>query len=477
MTSLNYKINSDYTFSGGLDFRSYVGQHWREAIDLVGGDYITDTFDKNANGIIRKKGDKIQFYNDGLVKWGGTFGQLEYSKGQWTAFVNVSGALSANKRIDYYKPKDLVINGEVFNEIVGRTDVFYYNGTNGIVANNNATITRSGDTTYINNSDPSKQDGFIVNATAYSNLSSEARYAETKWKYIPGGTFKAGANYNVNENNNVFFNIGYLSRAARFANVFDNQNNLLRDIRNEIVKAIEAGYSYTSPQFTANVNTYYTIWNNKPLIGGATATDLATLEAVRVNINGLNALHKGVELDFAYIPMKDLELEGLMSLGDWTYTSSGTIASDDPNVDLGPDTAFYAKGIKVGNAAQTQFGASAKYTYKNIYLKPRVTYFGDQYSNFSPFAVREADKGRQTWKVPNYAIVDLHLGYRLKWNKSRINLTGSIFNIFNTLYITDANNNDTRGLGVSTIQNFDAQSASVFFGQGRRFNASISFTF
>ena len=43
-----------------------------------------------------------------------------------------------------------------------------------------------------------------------------------------------------------------------------NSNTLQTYINNEEVKAIEGGYSFRSSSFSANINTYFTIWKNKP---------------------------------------------------------------------------------------------------------------------------------------------------------------------------------------------------------------------
>mgnify|MGYP007000302026 len=73
-----------------------------------------------------------------------------------------------------------------------------------------------------------------------------------------GYTFKAGANLNLDEYNNVFFNSGYISKAPKFNNIFNRDNTLQKYIRNEEVVAFESGYSFRSVFFSANVNGYYT---------------------------------------------------------------------------------------------------------------------------------------------------------------------------------------------------------------------------
>ena len=141
-------------------------------------------------------------------------------------------------------------------------------------------------------------DTITINGIDYTINSEQAKPTSTDWKWIRGYTVKTGLNYNLDEYNNLFFNAGYISKAPRFQNIFDYDNSLFRDIKNEIVKAVEGGYSYRSSIFSANLNTYYTIWENKPSKGITYRDEDDNI--IKGNINGMNALHKGIELDLAY---------------------------------------------------------------------------------------------------------------------------------------------------------------------------------
>ena len=55
-----------------------------------------------------------------------------------------------------------------------------------------------------------------------------------------------------------------------------------------------------------------------------------------------------------------------------------------------------------------------------------------------------------------------------------INFKLSILNLFDQMYISDAENNDTYN---SSYSDFDAKSAAVFFGLGRRYTISARFRF
>ena len=84
---------------------------------------------------------------------------------------------------------------------------------------------------------------------------------------LPGFTLKLGANWNISEYSNVFFNSGILSKAPRFNNVFNYDNQTYYNTKNEIIKAFELGYGYRSKNFSLNLNAYHTIWENKPQSG------------------------------------------------------------------------------------------------------------------------------------------------------------------------------------------------------------------
>lgn len=92
------------------------------------------------------------------------------------------------------------------------------------------------------------------------------------------------------------------------------------------------GYHYSSHRFSANINAYYTNWINKPtnrvysthfLQPGEQGDDPDNPEGneirVYADIPGMDALHMGIELDFIYKIMDNLDLQGLVSLGDWTW--------------------------------------------------------------------------------------------------------------------------------------------------------------
>jgi len=438
LSTYNLEASKELTLSGGIDLRHYTGQHYREVYDLLGGDYYVaneNVAASDSSAVIRK-GDKYSYHNEGLVKWAGLFQQMEYKTGNWSAFVNVSVSNTGYKRIDYFKPQDLVLADSTYVQALSYGDTITHNGTD------------------------------------YTIDSKAARATESDWKWIPGYTLKTGVNYNIDEYNNAFMNIGYLEKAPKFNNIFDYDNLLYQNIRNEKVSAIELGHSFHSPLISTNLNLYYTNWKNKPE-SGSTVVDG---ETIKYNINGINALHKGIELDASLKISTKLSLQLLSSIGNWRWTSGDTIRSYDDNNNLLGLDYFDATGVHVGDAAQLQIGSSVRYSpIKNGYLKLKMMRFDNHYADFNPFDLKDENAGRDSWKMPAYNLVDLHCGYRFKYQKVFLDFKINVLNLFNTTYITDALNNDTYISGNQF--NFDAASASVFFGMGRRITSSFKLSF
>ncbi len=435
----NYAYSKKLEISGGIDARYYKGSHYQTIANLLGGDYFVSAADKNDANPMQQVGDKIakNAFNanrDGLVKWAGAFGQAEYASDKWAMFLNVSGIVSGYKGIDYFQKKVLTIGDSVFR--IGASDTVQYNGK------------------------------------TYNNSSPELTYFQTAWKYLPGFTIKGGLSYKINKNLTSYVNLGYLNRTPQFSNVIDNNSNsFFTEIINEKILASEGGLNYANKNFGINFNAYATNWQNKPFPYGVAVPDPNDpTEFIRVNINGMDAIHMGGEVDFAYNISKKVTTDMMFSYGNWIWNSTKTVII--PQYDS-LKISFDAKGVHVGDAAQTAIAGSIRYEpFKNFYVKMQCQYFDRYYSNFDPFTLQGANGGRESWMMPSYLLINFFTGYKYSFEKSTLIMNASITNILNSVYIADATNN-----GNGIYNNFDAQSAQVMFGQGFRFNVSLGLQF
>jgi len=448
LSQFDLKANDKWNVAGGLDYRYYKGTHYNEITDLLGGDYYVSETNKNSYSARKFVGDKVadpakpyQNHRDGLVQWIGAFGQAEYSSGRWTAFVNLSGVVNGYKGVDYFNKKRLQVGDSLIRV-----------GTHQVLVD--------GQVDYVS-------DTVILDGVTYTTESKELEYDNTGWKWISGGTVKAGVNFNITERSNIFLNAGYLSRTPQYNNVIDNNTNeFFVEILNENIMAVELGYGFRSKKLSGNLNGYYTYWQNKPFPFGVKVPDPNDpTEFVQANINGMDALHMGVELDLAYHITKNLTLEGMVSLGDWTWQSSETVDV------VGTLYEFDAKGVHVGDAAQSTYAGSVRWGFvKGAYVKLKYMYYDRYYSNFDPFSLTGVNGGRESWRIPSYGLMSIHAGYTLRLKKSALSFRANVFNVLNSFYISDARTNQ---FGTD----FSVNSVGVFVGQGTTFNLSLGFQF
>jgi len=186
-------------------------------------------------------------------------------------------------------------------------------------------------------------------------------------------------------------------------------------------------------------------------------------------------LHKGIEIDFVFKPIPNLAIEGLASIGDWTWQSGQTVEGVLPNGVM-YEYEFDAKGVHVGDAAQLQIGGQIRYEpFKDFYVKAKTTFFDNNYASFQPEDLQGENGGRDAWKMPSYFLSSFHTGYYRKFEKFNASLRFNILNLFDDTYLTDARDNDD--FNSPSFTDFDAKSASVFYGQGRRWSISFQVDF
>ncbi|WP_053976871.1 TonB-dependent receptor [Mangrovimonas xylaniphaga] len=199
LSTLKTDLTDNLVLLGGLDLRNYKGIHFTELTDLLGGQHFADDSDENNPNGTYQVGDKILYYNDGLVGWQGLFGQLEYSQDRLAAFVSLAASNTSYKRIDYFNYLD--------SDPLQETDRYNFLGY-------------------------SAKGGANFNLTDNHNVFANIGYFEK----APG--FDA-----------VFLN-------------FDNEH-INDGAENQKIFSVEFGYGFRSDKLSANINLYRTAWRDR----------------------------------------------------------------------------------------------------------------------------------------------------------------------------------------------------------------------
>ncbi|MDL1913544.1 MAG: TonB-dependent receptor [Bergeyella sp.] len=471
LTNFQHKINEELNFSVGVDTRYYYAYRPGAIYDLLGNSRYIEKGDANrpdgypvtntiearpsANPFVSplKDNSKIAYRNiNGEVFWYGGFGQLEYSKNNFTVFTQ----------------------GAISNQGVQRINNWVIDGI-------------------------TEQQGKKVNR-------------KTGFKNVLGYNIKGGGNYNINERNNVFANIGYYSRQPYAAAIYPNNQQILNpNLTNEKVFSIEAGYGYRSPRLKIHLNAYRTMWKDRfQRKSGLDVTDNSgnLYSNAFAEVSGITQLHYGAEIEALYKLHKKIELEGMVSLGNWKYVGNSTGTIYDQNYhpinvrENNNVTRLALDGVRVENAPQfttsftlnikpvNRFKVFANWRYVDLlYANYNINDF-DISQNTTTYTSPGSEYG--ALRLPGYNLFDLGISYRFKIGSGEsIILGANVYNILDTEYISKSMTNIQSNL---TRKNFRTdteyqnylnvplykgikQSNSVYFGFGRTWATSVSFRF
>ena len=279
---------------------------------------------------------------------------------------------------------------------------------------------------------------------------------------------KAGANYNITDNHNVFFNAGYFERAPFFNAVFSENTNVANaDVANEKTIGVEAGYGMRYGKFSLNLNAYYTNWKDKTF---QRRIDNQNGDELTVSILGVDALHQGAELELYYNPISKLRVRGSLSLGDWEWQNDLVdVPIFDGNVKV-DSVNLYIAGVKIGDAAQTTAAIGLDYElFSGFSLSGDFTYADNLYAQFDPLGKNEApapeEENDQALKMPAFGLFDFGFLYKFSMGNLNASLNGRLNNAFDTQYVPDA-------LDAATLQE-----SRVYMGFGRTWTMSLRLKF
>lgn len=434
------KIN----ITAGIDVRYYIGHHKNTIDNLMDGAYYIDdanrkqiksynsTLAGNYDFIYQKLGvgDVVARNYDGYTAQEGAYAQAEYSM--------------LNRKLN------LVLSGALNNNTYWRRDFFFYD--------------------------------------------KEHERSETM-NFI-GGTIKGGANYNLDKHNNVFFNAGYISRAPFFSGgVFLNSqySNITNPKAvNEKVVSFEVGYGLRSRYFALTFNGYYTRWMDRTMAkGGYIETGEHAGDRYVFNMEGVNSRHMGLELNATYLPTRWLEVNGMISLGDWQWDSNATgyfynqdgepLSSVNGSIASGilaPDHLWATldqKGVKVGGSAQTTaaLGLIVK-PFQGMRLGFDWTCAARNYSDLNITASTLQNGGTivagEPWRIPWGHSLDISASYRFKLGGLDATVYGNVNNLYNYNYVTQAY------CPVSAIGTWE-NAYQVFYSFGRTYSMRLRVNF
>ena len=452
ISNFEKQLSDNLSWNVGFDLRTYYGKHFRVVSDFHGLNSWTENIrlrDQNNNhdtyggfgqykfvtatDSFRPSGwaaafnsypedQKIAYSNEERISYGGLFTQLEYGTEKFSAFFQ----------------------GSVSNQYHQRFDRFQYADQSLI------------DGTSSQNTDEPLPAGITdgVDSEKINNFGYNA---------------KAGLSYKPDETHSFYANTGYYDRQPYHDNLYLNFTNQINPLtENEKIFGLEAGYGFTSPMFSANVNVYRTSWKDRVVTSSDIVDDVVTYET---NF-GTEQLHKGVEVDFKLRPATGLSINGFASLGDWIYKGEAvTQVTDEERNVISTETNDFDGG-KVGGAAQLSGGLGFAYRFCDKFsIDSDWRYYDNLYSDVG--AVKD------NLKLPSYNLLDVGLTFRVPLGAAKLKslkIRGNINNVLNTEYISRLSTANFVEAGDETYDGI-AVSNRGYFGWGRTWNVTLRYNF
>ena len=436
LSNLSNKLSDNLTLDVGIDLRSYRGIHYRRVNDLLGADGFIQT--KNINNTPNPvytetypvepsfwvfsdidAEEKIDYYNDGFVRWAGTFGQLEYVGDEISAFVQGSISNQGFQRVEF------------FNELPANQKTDWENILGGNIKGGVNWNLDEMHNLYANAGYYSKQplfDGVFINN---SNTVNPDLVNETVIGTEIGYGFRS---HFLSANVNLY--------RTSWGDRFDEVGaTLFRGTPNEI-------------RGTAN------LFGIKQVHTGI-EVDLTGRVSDRVNLKGM-------------LSVGNWEYKGDVEA---TYFDNDQSPILDPNGN--PARAVLAlDGVKVGDAPQLTASIGVDFeVLNNLKIDGNYRYVDNLYADFDPTAAL-GNENFEALELPSFGLVDAGASYSLKLGQNSLNFRVNVNNLFDTMYISESDTNLPVGTGPndSTYDGINVNNR-VYFGFGRTWSTGVTYRF
>ncbi len=426
--------------TAGIDFRYYEGIHTAVISDLLSGEYFIDA--TRVNSVSER--NNINRANPDWTYEKLNVGDIVYRN--WIGHVVQEGFFGT---LEYsYNGLSAFVNGSFSYTNYWRVDHMYY----------------------------------------------DAEHEKSNVIGFAGGTIKGGLNYEFNRYNNLFVNVGFISRAPNFNAAFMSSNTshmLNRDAKNEKIASVELGYGFHNEYVNIMLNGYYTRWMDKTMSRYTTFDNQST---GYVNMTGVNAQHMGIELELKSRPTKWMELNAMLSLGDWRWKGNdiigymydefgNAVTSNGDRTEVGAEDHAWAKinleNVRVGGQAQTTANVGITFIpFKGFRIGTEYTVYGRNYSYYS-FTGSSLTIGKTVnvvdpYKCPVGGSMDLRASYTFKIGALRATVGGNVSNLLNQHYIEKAWSAQATS---QVVTENTKDNIYFFYNKGRQWNIRFKLTF
>lgn len=391
-SNIEHSFNDNWKINGGINLDLYTGDVYNVVDDLLGGDYWLD-IDQFAEREFPDDNDVIQ--NDlnnpnRIVKEGDIYSH-------------------------HYKPHINTYNAWLMANYTGAQYSVYLGGHY-------------------------KYNEFWREGLMRKGLFPDNSFGNSEKQQFNTYGLKLGGEYRFTGRHIVKANASYNTQPPVFRNAYISprtRDNIVPNLTEEKHFSVDGGYYFSSPNLTVRTTGYFTRIDDAVNNMNFYHEELRSF--VNYSMYDIDKQYMGVEFGAEYKLTKTLSVNGVASIGEYTYQSNpGVIITQDNNRELLETNNVASKGFRISGTPQSAYSVGIKYNSPRYWWAGvTASYFDQIYMDFNPIPRTST----AYWSLPEQLdaayTIDAFAGKSWRIDGYYISLSANFSNITNnTNFIT-----------------------------------------
>ena len=317
--------------------------------------------------------------------------------------------------------------------------------------------------------------------------------------------FKGGMTYKLTGQHYFDFNGVYMSKAPNTKDVFPNarlNNATTENIKNEMIKSIDASYIIRMPSLKARFTAYFNETENTTDIAFYYADNISVGngEFVSEVVSGQNKRNKGIEAGLEYQITSTIKATAVAAFGEYTYTNNPNLVihADGAIDDVFNGTATM-EGYKQAGMPQQAYSAGLEYRDPKFWwISANVNYLSNNYLDVAPLLrtsqfITNSDEANFPYdeataasylaqeKFNSFTLVNLVGGKTWRIKEKTLGLFANVNNVFDIQYKTGGFEQARNASYSELYKDHQGPTRSFgpkyFYGYGRTFMVNVYLNF
>ena len=317
--------------------------------------------------------------------------------------------------------------------------------------------------------------------------------------------FKGGMTYKLTGQHYLDFNGVYMSKAPNTKDVFPNarlSNATTENIKNEMIKSIDASYIIRMPSLKARFTAYFNETENTTDIAFYYADNISVGngEFVSEVITGQNKRNKGIEAGLEYSITSTLKATAVAAYGEYTYTNNPNLVihADGAVGDVFSGTATM-EGYKQAGMPQQAYSGGLEYRDPKFWwISANVNYLSNNYLDVAPLLrtsqfITNSDEANFPYdeataasylaqeKFNSFTLVNVVGGKTWRIKEKTLGLFANVNNVFDIQYKTGGFEQARNASYSELYKDHQGPTRSFgpkyFYGYGRTFMVNVYLNF